>query len=209
MTRTIVQLHTIEQWMATDLQTQTKVLTGIQLARRLHKWMEKRQEEQNRKELLREEKQPRWVPCRHCNPKNAVPQSEKGWILHHPRYDGIHPSQFGSTCLLKIYNEMIGEPKREKFEPRKQLIFDFGSALHDVFQSYGEKGAWGPHYEKEVPVNREHQELAAQLMLEGSADAENILVIDDIPELSASSRSDSSTSTSRSTTTVFQPLRGP
>lgn len=178
--RPVQQVHTIQQWQALDQQTQSIILTNIRLKDRLHVWLRKEQERRNAKALLLEEKEPRYIPCPTCNPKNTAGE-EKGWLLLHPRYDGLHPSQFGDPCLLKIYNEMTGVPKQEKFDPRIQLIFDFGTALHEVFQSYGARGAWGPMYTKEVPINREYQQLAEELMIEGSADAENVLILDDIP----------------------------
>jgi CRISPR/Cas system-associated exonuclease Cas4 (RecB family) len=179
--RQVYKVHTIEQWQALDAATQNLIKNNIRIKDRLHLWLKAQQALGNAKAQLRQEKDPEWKPCRHCNPDNSSPTQEKGWVLHHPRYDGVHPSQFGEACLLKIYNEMIGVPGQDKFDPRVQLIFDLGTAIHGMFQSYGEKGAWGPMYQKEVPVNREHQKLAEELMLEGSADAENILVLDDIP----------------------------
>jgi CRISPR/Cas system-associated exonuclease Cas4 (RecB family) len=179
--RQVLKIHTIEQWQQLDAQTQQMILVNIKLKDRLHNWFRKQQQARNSNAIQAKEKEPHWIPCPTCNLKEKAPVNERGWILVHPRYDGLHPSQFGEACLLKIYNEMVGVPKQEVFEPRKQLIFDFGSALHQVFQNYGEKGAWGPMYEKEVPINREYQELAEQLMIEGSADAENVLVMDDIP----------------------------
>lgn len=183
MPRQIIQVHTIEQWLALDAGTQATILANIRLKERLHIFLKQEQAQQNQRKLLHrnEDKAPTWKPCPTCNRKNATPPAEKGWILEHPRYDGIHPSRFGEPCLLKIYNEMTGVPSQEKFEPRKQLIFDFGTALHGVFQGYGVKGAWGPMYEPEVLINRELQQLADDLMLEGAADAENVLILDDIP----------------------------
>lgn len=84
--------------------------------------------------------------------------------------------------MLKIYNDIIGMPGQEKVEPRLRLIFDLGHAVHHMFQTYGLNGAWGPNYQHEVEINGAHQDLADQLMIEGHADAENILIIDDIPD---------------------------
>lgn len=116
--------------------------------------------------------EPVWVPCRECE--------RTGWNKKSPRRPGIHPSQIASPCLLKIYNEMIGKESREKIAPRTQLIFDVGSAIHTMFQGYGQRGAWGPKYKKELTIAPEYQELAEQLMIEGHADAENFLIIDTI-----------------------------
>lgn len=185
VTKPIIQVHTIEQWMALDHQTKFLIQTNIRLKDRLLNWLKAQQAVRFEKERTRfekdEEKKPTVKPCSRCNPRGAGDPTYRGWVVTHPRYDGIHPSQFGHSCLLRIYNEMVGKPQRETHDARLQLIFDFGSALHEVFQTYGEKGCWGPRYEKEVPITGEHQALAAELMMEGSADAENIITIDDIP----------------------------
>jgi len=120
--------------------------------------------------------EPKWVRCSKC-----ADSSHPGYVLLEPRYDGIHPSQLSHPCLLKVYNEMVGVEKQEKVESRIQLIFDLGHAVHHMFQTYGLNGAWGPNYKHEVTISEEHQQLAKDLMLEGHADADNILVIDDIP----------------------------
>ena len=185
MTKPVVLVHTIEQWMALDQQTKFLIQTNIRLKDRLNNWLKKQQAERFEKAKAKaasgDDKKPSVVACSRCNPRGTGDPKYHGWLIIHPRYDGIHPSQFGSTCMLKIYNEMVGRPQRETHDHKTQLIFAFGSALHEIFQTYGENGCWGPKYEKEVPITGEHQELAAELMLEGAADAENILTIDDIP----------------------------
>lgn len=165
------RLHTIDQWLAEDASVRTVILQNIKIKDRLQRWL---------KEQLSMEKQPldapHWGPCHECD--------KKGWILHEPRYPGIHPSQIPHQCMLKIFWDMLGEPAERKHEARMQLVFDFGTALHKLFQSYGARGAWGPHYRKEAVISSEHQQLAADLMLEGHADADTIAVLDDIPNSS-------------------------
>jgi hypothetical protein len=163
--RPTIKLHTIDEWMRLDPLIKVEVLKGIKLKDRLHTWLTNRQ-----KEVLTA---PKWVPCRKCN--------GLGHVLMEPRYDGIHPSRVPSPCLLQIYHEMVGNVVPQKFEARMLLVFDLGTAVHKMFQGYGKGGAWGPFYRDEAPISSEFQPLADELMLEGSADAENLLVIDDIP----------------------------
>jgi CRISPR/Cas system-associated exonuclease Cas4 (RecB family) len=165
--RPVVQVHTIEQWDALDQQTKTLILQNIKLKERLWKFLFMKS--QVKKEPLQS---PTWASCKKCG--------QRGWILKTPRHPGIHPSQIAKPCDLRIFNEMVGKEGREKIESRLQLIFDTGHAVHDMFQNYGAAGAWGPEYKAEVKVNGEFQKISEELMLEGSADADNILVIDDI-----------------------------
>lgn len=170
MSREVVQLHTIEQWAAVDAQVRSVILQNIKLKDRLHRFLYAL----NNKGPGRTE--PEWVRCSKCSSS-----PHPGYLLHEPRYDGIHPSQIAGPCLKKIYYDMVGAPGQDKIEARLRLIFDLGHAVHHMFQTYGLNGAWGPYYKHEVEISGQYQEIAASLMLEGHADAENILVIDDIP----------------------------
>lgn len=164
--RQTVRLHTIEEWMRFDPVIRAEVVRNIKLKDRLYRYIVAK-----RKNRV---VQPFWKKCRDCE--------GRGHILIEPRYDGIHPSQLPNPCLLKIFHEMVGNAKGDEgFEARLLLIFDLGTAVHQMFQSYGDGGAWGPHYRKEAPISAEFQPLAEALMLEGHADADNIIVIDDIP----------------------------
>jgi CRISPR/Cas system-associated exonuclease Cas4 (RecB family) len=169
MSRQVIQLHTIQQWFSVDPTVRSVILQNIKLKDRLYRF------------LMNKTKgiplvEAKWVRCSKC-----ADSPHPGYVLLEPRYDGIHPSQLAHACMLKVYNEMVGIDQQEKIEPRLQLIFDLGHAVHHMFQTYGLNGAWGKQYSPEVTISEEHQELAATLMLEGHADAENVLVIDDIP----------------------------
>ena len=166
MMRPTVQLHTIQQWQSQSPETRSFVLQHIKLKDRLYRFLE----EQNKRDNAFNEA--KWVRCRKCSDSEYP-----GYVLLEPRYDGLHPSQVGHPCLLKVYNDMVGVSGETKVEPRKRLLFDLGHAVHHQFQSYGEAGAWGPNYRKEVEVSSRFQDLAKQLMLEGHADADNILTI--------------------------------
>jgi CRISPR/Cas system-associated exonuclease Cas4 (RecB family) len=168
MSRPVIQLHTIDQWLAVDASVRGVILQHLKVADRLKYWLKARAE------------RPRsgldeavWVPCSKCE--------KKGWILKEPRYPGIHPSQLAGACQLKTYWEMEGREQREKHEARSLLTFDIGHALHHMFQTYGAQGAWGPHYWAESRITGTKQPLAQELFIEGSADAENILTVDSIP----------------------------
>ena len=165
--RQIVSAKTIEEWEALDPQTQSVILNNIKLKNRLETWMKG---QINRPALL----EPIQKTCYRCE--------GTGTTTHYPRMPGIHPSQVAHSCMLRIYNQMIGKQGEERFDFRSQLIFNLGSQIHLMFQGYGRKGAWGPHYKDEVRITEELQDIAYDLFLEGSADAENILIIDDIPD---------------------------
>lgn len=159
----VIQLHTIDQWFGVDPQIRSLILQNIKLKDRLWKYLASKRDES----VLSE---PKWVPCRKCD--------RKGWYEVHPRYPGIHPSQLDHPCLLKLYNELVGIDGQKKVDPRLQLIFDLGHSIHHMFQTYGMNGAWGPNYKAEVPVSGDFQELAYELMIEGHADAENLLHVE-------------------------------
>lgn len=168
--RRVVPVHSIAQWLELDQQTRINIQNHIRIKDRLLRWFIEKQNSQNVAALRGAVQEAAWVACRSCN--------QRGWVLDEPRYAGIHPSQFGQPCMLKIYNEMNGVPKQEKFDPIKQLIFEFGKALHRLFQGYGEAGAWGPHYQKEVTINGDQQALARELYIEGAADAVNVIRVE-------------------------------
>ena len=166
MSRQVVQLHTIEQWFSVDPQVQQIVLRAIKLRDRLWAW--RLALEQGK---LSHPPEPGWRPCKRCD--------QRGWTYHEPRKPGLHPSAMYSTCLLKIYFEAIGVPAEVTHEATMLLLFDLGTAWHDKLQSFGRAGVWGERYKEEVAI--EDTALAKEFMIVGHADAENILVIDDIP----------------------------
>jgi CRISPR/Cas system-associated exonuclease Cas4 (RecB family) len=169
--RPVVQLHTIEQWFTLDQPVRVEILRGLKLKDRLGRFL--LQQNERRSHGI---DQPTWIRCKLCH-DSPYP----GYLLVEPRYDGIHPSSIAHECLYKIYLDMTGAPSLEHHEPRDILTFNIGTAVHELFQDYGRRGAWGPKYTKEAEISGEYQALAEQLMLEGHADADNILTIDDIP----------------------------
>lgn len=159
----IIQLHTLEQWFQQDPTIRGMILQNIKVKDRLWQYLEG---EKRKPDIV----EPYWAPCKKCE--------QRGWLAVHPRYAGFHPSQINSACMLKLYNEIVGIPESKRTEPRLQLIFDVGHAVHYMFQKYGERGAWGKHYTPEAPVNAETTELAEELMIEGHADADTLMMVD-------------------------------
>jgi CRISPR/Cas system-associated exonuclease Cas4 (RecB family) len=166
VSRQVVQLHTIEQWFSVDPQVQQIILRALRVRDRRWAW---RLNHEHSK--LTTEPAPGWEPCKRCD--------QRGWILNEPRKAGIHPSAMYSPCLLKIYNEAIGAPRELMHEASLLLLFDLGTAVHRMLQTFGAAGAWGDYYRAEVPI--EETPIAQQLMIVGHADADNIIVVDEIP----------------------------
>jgi CRISPR/Cas system-associated exonuclease Cas4 (RecB family) len=164
--RPVIRVHTINDWVSLPDDVKAFILTNLKVKERLQTFLfslNTRQEEQIT--------EPVWTRCPKC-----VDSLHPGYLLKEPRYAGLHPSSAHHSCLLRIFHDMVGTPKQERVEARLRLTFDLGHAAHHMFQTYGRRGAWGPRYESEVEVS--HQPLAEQLLLEGHADAENIIVID-------------------------------
>lgn len=157
-------VHTIEQWQELTPATQMNILRSIRLKKRLTDWIA----EQNSKPKQLEHKV---VSCSDCG--------GSGQITKHARLPGIHASQIGNSCLLKLYKDMEGAEARKVVDPQLQLIFDLGHSVHRMLQNYGLRGAWGPHYNPECRISEDVQERAHQYFLESSADADTILFIDD------------------------------
>ena len=167
MNRPVIQLHTIQQWLAVPREVRSIILQHLRVKDRLQRYLEQRVS----KPPLPDEGV--WIPCKRCD--------KRGWIQKFPRHAGVHPSQLPHPCLLRTYWQMEGREERERHNPRDLITFDIGHAVHHMLQSYGLDGAWGPVYQPEVHMTEGSHPLATSLMIEGHADAENILVIDDIP----------------------------
>lgn len=164
--REIVSVKTIDEWNAQTPQTHSEILNNIKLRTRLETWLKG---EYFQPKLT----EPVSSACVHCE--------GSGTVVKRPRLPGIHPSQVGHSCMLRLYNQMMGKEGKSEFDFRRELIFALGTQVHLMFQNYGRRGAWGPHYKDEVRISEDLQQIAYDLFLEGSADAENILVIEDIP----------------------------
>lgn len=164
MSRQIVALHTIEQWMAMNKEVQDMVLRALRIKERL--WAFRLVSESEKMKP----REPGWKPCRRC--------AQTGWVYDKPREAGVHPSAMSSTCHLKIYYEAVGTERQLMHEARELFVFDIGTVAHNLFQNLGRHGAWGPHYAAEVSIG--DTPLAKEYMIKGHADADNLLVVDDI-----------------------------
>lgn len=163
--RPVVPVHTIAQWYGLTPEMQEILLRALKVRDRL--WSFRLAAEQSKVDKTVELG---WKPCHRCN--------KTGYVLVEPRKAGIHPSSMGSPCLLRIYYEAIGVTQQVQHEARQLLIFDIGTAAHDMFQKFGAQGAWGERYSPEVDIGG--TPIAKELMIEGHADADNILVVEEI-----------------------------
>ena len=170
--RPVVQLHTIQQWFSLDQPVRVEILKALKVKDRLSRFLYSLNDRNSDEHVQVAE----WRRCSACA-ESPYP----GYFLAEPRYDGIHPSSIYGECLYKIYLDMTGAPSQERVEASLRITFDIGKKVHELFQGYGRRGAWGPYYVPEPAINGELQELAELLMLEGHADADNIIVVDDIP----------------------------
>jgi hypothetical protein len=60
-------------------------------------------------------------------------------VGHRDRSLGIHPSTVAKegVCKLRVLWEVTGEvPSRRKFDPKMQLIWDLGTAMHSMMQKH-------------------------------------------------------------------------
>jgi hypothetical protein len=167
MSRPVIQLHTIPQWLAVAPEVRSVILQNLKMKDRLYRYLQTHRQ----KPALPDGGI--WKPCWRCD--------KRGYVHVNPRHAGIHPSQLPHPCLLKIYWQMEGREEREVVDNRKLLIFDLGTAVHQMFQAYGMNGAWGERYIPEIHMTEGSHPLATELMIEGHADADNILIVDDIP----------------------------
>jgi hypothetical protein len=163
--REIVKVHTIAQWQELTKEVQIEILRNIRLKGRLLEWLDL----QNSKPKQLEH---HTAECMDCGGVGAV--------IKYARLPGIHASQIGSSCMLKLYKDMEGAEAKKVVDSKLQLVFDLGHAAHRMLQGYGLRGAWGKHYKPETRINEELQTRAHEYFIESSADADTILTIDDI-----------------------------
>ena len=98
------------------------------------------------REKFKHEVEPRWVACNKC--------SGSGQVFIEPRDNsGIHASQI-HLCKRKLWFDTKGYGNQfvQQNSAKLNLIFDHGTALHDMLQGYGLKGAYGANYTPEVKL---------------------------------------------------------
>jgi len=131
-------INSIRQFLSLTSQQQADILNGLRTKENLFEWLEKK------KPKL--EIEPHWVTCNKC--------SGKGQIFIEPRdNNGIHASQI-HLCKRKLWFDVKGYGNHHQSENsgKLNLIFDHGTALHEMLQNYGSKGAWGANYFPEVKL---------------------------------------------------------
>ena len=128
----------IQQFFQLTDQQQTEILNGLKTKERLYEYLER---QRPKKEII-----PHWATCNKCN--------GSGQVFIEPRdNNGVHASQI-HLCKRKLWFDVKGYGNNHQSEnaAKLQMIFDHGTALHEMLQHYGSKGAWGPYYEPEVKL---------------------------------------------------------
>jgi CRISPR/Cas system-associated exonuclease Cas4 (RecB family) len=170
----VLTINTISDFYALSETHRVAILKALDTKTRLIDWLDKEARKPKRwhKHSFRGK-------CRNCN--------GEGTYLHVPRdARDIHPSQI-TRCLKKIWfdcsvsgqvdNDGDQVPfyvySEEYVDPYSQMIFDQGHGLHDQYQSYGNKGAWGKNYVDEVPIDPDSGQLpmAEAYWIRGAVDA--------------------------------------
>lgn len=144
----MLSITSIRQFLSLTNQQQADILNGLHPREQLLNWLEKK-----RPKL---EIEPHWVKCNKC--------SGSGQIFLEPRdNNGIHASQI-HLCKRKLWFDVKGYGNHHQAENsgKLNLIFDHGTALHEMLQGYGSKGAWGPNYFPEIKLLPTQEQCVAK-----------------------------------------------
>lgn len=150
------------------------ILKALDTKTRLIDWLDK-----NARHPARWHKHTTKAECRECK--------GSGVIEHVPRDSrDIHPSQI-TKCLKKIWfdcsvsidADQEGDKipfyvySEEYIEPYLQMTFDQGHGIHNQYQDYGLRGAWGKNYDIETVIDPDAKKLpwAEAYWIRGSVDA--------------------------------------
>lgn len=132
-------ISSIRQFFSLSQQQQTDILQYLEGSKeRFFTWLER--------EKPRYEVQPHWATCNKCQ--------GQGKIYIEPRdNNGVHASQI-HLCKRKLWFDVkgFGNEFPQQNSAKLNLIFDHGTALHDMLQAYGLKGAYGENYAPEVKL---------------------------------------------------------
>ncbi len=177
-------INTISEFYSLSEHHRVAIIKALETKTKLIDWLDKKAREPKRWHKHR------FVgKCRNC--------SGTGKYEHVPRDSrDIHPSQI-TKCLKKLWfdcsvSEHIDNDgdkvpfyvwAEDYVEPYLQMTFDQGHGLHDQYQGYGRRGAWGKHYEEEVRIDPDTGELpvAEAYWIRGSVDAILAPYIIDVP----------------------------
>ena len=164
----MLEIRSIADFRSLPPVHQSSILKELKTKIRLEDWLRSLNDKKKNKLT-----KPIDVRCRNCG--------GAGTITLTPRNaSDIHPSQL-HKCVKKIWMDcstvMVDFPvldakgnptgsveQREVpyteyaegyIEPRLRIIFDIGHGVHDMFQGYGYRGAWGPgkNYQAEYKVD--------------------------------------------------------
>lgn len=164
----MLTVHTIDDWVQLPGNTQTAILKNLRTKVVLEDWLKALNNKKKRMFA-----KPFSMKCKSCDGKG------KHWVEPRDSSD-IHPSQI-VKCKQKLWfdcsaQEMDwpvefdeeGNPTQtqrmmvpyykiaeEYIPPQLRMIFDMGHGVHDMFQSYGMRGAWGDKkaYTPEFPID--------------------------------------------------------
>lgn len=170
----MLTINTIPEFYALPEHYRIAILRAIDTKTRLVDWLDKKS-----REPKRWHKHSFIGKCRECD--------GAGQYKHSPRDSrDIHPSQI-TKCIKKIWfdcsvsevTDKDGDAvpyyvySEEYVDPYLQMIFDQGHGIHNQYQGYGERGAWGKNYASEATIDPDAGDLplAEVYWIRGSVDA--------------------------------------
>lgn len=182
----MLELNTIADFQALPLNLQGEVQKALRTKDRLEDFLRTLNKKAGQE--IKPTHAAHWEQCDRCKGtgvcNRCLNPDYPGYVfIEESRNDAdIHPSQI-NKCLKMIWYSCNGHvgSMEEYVDPRIRLIFDMGSAVHDMMQRYGRQGAWGDpsHYHKEERIDPDAltfdgkpvHPLANSLWIRGSADA--------------------------------------
>ena len=176
----MLTVHTISDWFRLPGSTQTAILKNLRTKTRLEDWLRSLNDKKKRMFT-----KPFYMKCKECGGKG------KFWVEPRDSSD-IHPSQI-TKCSQKLWFDCSavemdwptefdenGNPTKtermlvpyykiaeEYIEPKLRMIFDLGHGVHDMFQKYGMRGAWGDKraYFPEFPIDPDKKNQQGDTLL--------------------------------------------
>lgn len=148
----MLEINTIDQFMALPTQARDEIQKAIRAKDRLEAFLKSQNKRVGQIQVRPES---HWQQCPKC-----APFGQPGWVWHQEEEErddsDIHPSQI-NKCFKFLYYSCTGAAgELEEFiDPRLQMIFDIGHAWHITVQRYGKRGAWCPPelYHPEVSID--------------------------------------------------------
>lgn len=180
----MLTINTIADFYNLSEYHRTAILKALDTKTRLIDWLDKKA-----RQPTRWHKHKFTGKCRECD--------GTGSYTHTPRDSrDIHPSQI-TKCVKKIWfdcsvssdldNDGDNIPfyvySEEYINPYLQMTFDQGHGIHNQYQGYGLRGAWGDNYNIETVIDPDTRSLplAEAYWIRGSVDALLSPYIIDVP----------------------------